>query len=390
MRATLLRLCYHPPGFSAGGETMSSGILRRREARAKRRKQVLAERRKLAGAASNLPLAMRVRRLAALPLGSCLVQDGLFERGNGMVVLTRRQDDGQLVFAAFLLDVFCLGVKDVTFRHMELSEFEEFVALTEDEAPLSSVEPAYARKLLRDAAAYARSLGLEPHRDYAAVESIFGDNSAEACDVSFEFGCDGRPAYFPGPHETPQQIRRRIEQLSERLGDDGFDVFLDEDDEDDADDDETLDDELELPEGVEPYDPEVAPNPEDWLARSEDERRLLVEAYHRRAGVRAPDRIAHALLHVAVEDQIAHGDKLPVRRTVDRLMVGGLDRHDALHAVGSLLGEHLVNCVNNLDAGAEAETELEASLQAYCDALERLTADNWRRWLEEDEDSEEA
>jgi len=368
---------------------MSSKILRRKEARAKRRKQVLAERGKLGGA-SNLPLATRVRRLAAMPLRSCVVQDGLFERGNGMMILARQQSDGQLAVAGFLLDVFCLGVKDVFFRPFEPSELDEYMDVLGQEAPLSDVDPAYARKLLRDSVAYARSLGLEPHPDFAAVEPLFGNISAAACDVSFEFGADGRPFYIPGPHESAKQITRRVRHLQERLGDDGFDFALDDDDEDDEDDDETLDAELELPDGVEPYDPDVAPNPEEWLARSEDERRLVVESHHRRAGIRAPDRIAHALLHVAVEDQIAHGDKTPARRTVDRLMAGGLDRHEALHAVGSLLGEHLVNCVDHLDAGAEAETELEASFQSYCDALERLTADSWRRWLEEDEDSDEA
>jgi hypothetical protein len=256
------------------------------------------------------------------------------------------------------------------------------------DVPLSDVDPAYARKLLRDTVAYARSLGLEPHPDFAGVEPVFGEISAEACDVSFEFGLDGKPFYIPGPHESAKQIDRRLRHLQERLGDDGFDVALDDDGEDDADDDETLDAEFELPEGIEPYDPEVAPNPEEWLARSEDDRRLVIEAYHRRAGIRLPRPALHAAMHVIIENQIALGDEVPVRRAIDRLMADGLERHEALHAAGTALLEHLSDVMHDARAGAGAETAESVSHEAYYTALERLTADSWRRGLEEDKDED--
>ena len=55
--------------------------------------------------------------------------------------------------------------------------------------------------------------------------------------------------------------------------------------------------------------------------------------YHRRAGIFPPNEQLHATFHVVVENQIALGDELPVRRAVDRLMAEGLDRHQAVHAV---------------------------------------------------------
>jgi hypothetical protein len=364
---------------------MTSKILRRREAKAKRRKQVLAERRKLTGVASNLPLTTRVRRLAAMPLHSCLAQDGLFERGIGTVILARQQGDGQLAIASFLLDVFCLGVKDAFFRSFEPSEFEEYIDDIGQGAALSAVDPSYARKLLRDTVAYARSIGFEPHHDFAAVESLFGNVSAGACDVGFEFGVDGKPLYVPGPSETEKQISRRLEHLRARLGEDGFDFAFEDDD---LEDEEAFDGELELLEGEEPYDAAQAPDPETWLAHGEDRRHLLVEAYHSRAGILLEDDIGHVALHVAVEDQIAEANQSTLR-AMERLMGGGLDRHDALHAVGSVLGEHLLNIIEKLAEGSTpSASELEASHHAYYAALERLTADSWRRSLDEDEDED--
>ena len=142
------------------------------------------------------------------PLHSCLVQSELFENGFGMVVLTRKTGARMLALATFLVDVLCLGVKDAIFREIEDAELESFLDTFEVTAPFEAVDPSYARKLLRDAAAYARSLGLEPHADYAAVESLFGDVDADACKEEFQFGFEGKPLYIPGPTELPTQIRR--------------------------------------------------------------------------------------------------------------------------------------------------------------------------------------
>ncbi len=42
-------------------------------------------------------------------------------------------------------------------------------------------------------------------------------------------------------------------------------------------------------------------------------------------------------MHVVVENQIAMGDEIPVRDTLVRLMSEGLDRHDAVHAIATVL-----------------------------------------------------
>ena len=115
---------------------------------------------------------------------SCRVQSKLFENGFGMVILTRKTGRSTLAVAGFLLDVLCLGVKDVLFREAHEAEIETLLDDTQGGAPLEAVDPSYARKLLHEAVAYARSLGLEPHADYAAAEQLFGDIPADAGDVN--------------------------------------------------------------------------------------------------------------------------------------------------------------------------------------------------------------
>ena len=222
-----------------------SRIAHRRAAKAARRKKLLAGRRKAAAADRQLPLAGQMRRLAAAPLHSCLMQEDAFERGISAVILTREAEGG-LVLASFLIDVHCLGVKDVLFHHSDRAEIEDVIAAMEQNAPFIAVDPSYARKLLRDCVAYARSLGIEPHPDYAATELLFGDASADACDATFVFGYEGKPLYVPGPSETPAKIRQRLEQLHRTLGEDGF-HFAMQGDEDFLDEGETAYDPLEAP-----------------------------------------------------------------------------------------------------------------------------------------------
>jgi hypothetical protein len=95
---------------------------------------------------------------------------------------------------------------------------------------------------------------------------------------------------------------------------------------------------------------------------------MLAEAYHRRAGIEVPNMTVHATVHAIVESQVAMGDELPARRTIERLMGEGLDRHDAVHAVGSVLAAHIND---TLKAGGPNN-------EAYNEAVERLTAETWR------------
>ena len=120
------------------------------------------------------------------------------------------------------------------------------------------------------------------------------------------------------------------------------------------------------------YDPLEAPDPEEWLALDEQKRIDLARDYHRRARIRPPNVKVHASVHAMVETQIALGDETPARRTAQRLMDAGLDRHEAIHAVGWVL----IQFISDLMDTPEFDTDPNAP---YFAALERLTVEDWRR-----------
>lgn len=84
------------------------------------------------------------------------------------------------------------------------------------------------------------------------------------------------------------------------------------------------------------YDPSIDPDLDEWLALGEDARLDQVRAYHRRARVKLPNERIHAALHVTVENQLAEPYG-PAVETLERLLREGLSRHDAIHAIASVV-----------------------------------------------------
>jgi hypothetical protein len=135
-----------------------------------------------------------------------------------------------------------------------------------------------------------------------------------------------------------------------------------------------------LDEAILDYDPLEDPDPEQWLMMDEQQRIDLVMEYHQVAGISLPNEKLHAALHAIVENQIAD-EELPVRRKLEQLMVEGLDRHDAIHAIGSVVAGHIYDLLREAD-----EISLPDKLasgwdpnKAYFAELERLTAKSWLR-----------
>jgi hypothetical protein len=199
---------------------MATNMAMKRARKAQRRKQVVAQKRRADTLEASLPA--RLLRAAQAPIQHCFLTESVFDIGMGTLILARGVTPHHIALSSFLIDVFCLGIKDVMFESVEREVFEMYMDASGAGSPMVSVDPGYARKLLRDLAAWSQSIGFAPHRDFATVERMFGNVSADASDAGFRFGRDGKPVYIPGPYDTAPLIQRRIQQLRKYLGDDGF------------------------------------------------------------------------------------------------------------------------------------------------------------------------
>jgi hypothetical protein len=119
-------------------------------------------------------------------------------------------------------------VKDALYQIVDARKYAELMEWVQQspDAPLLREHPAYARKLVERAVAYARELGLEPHADYKSASLLFGDIDASACPAHFSFGLDGKPLYISGPNDSPSFQRRVLKQLEKRSGAGGHHFLL--------------------------------------------------------------------------------------------------------------------------------------------------------------------
>ena len=118
------------------------------------------------------------------------------------------------------------------------------------------------------------------------------------------------------------------------------------------------------------YDAGIAPVPKAWLALDEAEQVALVTVYHHRLHEEIPNVDIHAALHVIVENQLAQ-ELVLAKDALARLCAEGLDRHEAIHAIGSVVLKY----VWDLLRGGAKPSDPNAP---YFQALKGLTANSWR------------
>ena len=96
-----------------------------------------------------------------------------------------------------------------------------------------------------------------------------------------------------------------------------------------------------------------------------------METYHRNHRLKVPKLLLHATFHVIVENQVALGDETPVQQTLVRLTEEGLDHHDAVHAIGSVLASKVYDLLKTPEQQADPNA-------TYYSELHQLTAVSWR------------
>lgn len=208
------------------GELMGKRNERRRQEALARRKAKRKKAKKAKQSLSPNLSGSSVLLACQSPVYECKMPTRLFEMGIGDVVFSRRLPLGKVSMALFLLDVFCLGVKDVFWHTVGPEKYAEIIAKLAHNGPLENIGPACARKLIDGAVEYARQFSLRPHPDYNVAQKIFGDVDAASCPLSFEYGRDGKPFYMAGPNDTPAKARQIVSMLEQHCGSDGFDYVV--------------------------------------------------------------------------------------------------------------------------------------------------------------------
>lgn len=129
----------------------------------------------------------------SLEIGECFVTEDVGESGLVEVVVTRLHKGGKRTFGAYLIDKFCLGVKDAFFNvRMEETDYEDFIKSLKERYILRKISYNEAHNLVYGAIAFAEEAGIQPCADFSLAKYVLEEDTDDVPLIQYDFGKDGR------------------------------------------------------------------------------------------------------------------------------------------------------------------------------------------------------
>lgn len=182
-------------------------LAKKRSREIEKRKRMAREKSQMSSFAGQWKMAMKGR------FGKIWIGDSLGETGIGQVIVTRQLPDHRVATVRFLIDAYCLGVKQVEVEFEAPSRVNKMVEMLEERGHRyrTDVTPADAARVVQGAVRFAEQIGLSPHPMYRQIAGLFDDVDPNQATYELEFGRGGKPLLIPGPHDSPDQIARILE-----------------------------------------------------------------------------------------------------------------------------------------------------------------------------------
>ena len=159
------------------------------------------------------------------PVHNCFIGKDIFTEGIGTAIISREMPNNYLGIGVFLLDVWCLGVKNTYFSVLSEKEYNDRLEEIRMNEILENIHPSCARKLIEQCVDYSKELGFKPHKNYKISRQLFMSIDPAACPNKYHFGKDGKPFYISGPNENVNHSMRIINTLSQNCGEGNFDYI---------------------------------------------------------------------------------------------------------------------------------------------------------------------
>jgi len=179
---------------------------------------------------SSQKLLDKITPYIEFPFYECLMPHNLFESGIGNILITKVTPQGEIAVCSFIIDVYCLGIKQVLFKTLPLPEYEKVfkpsIVKSHGDYAFTKLKPACAKKLVEGAEEYAKSIGMTNHKDYPALKAIFGEAKLGRCWSRYKYGKDKMPLYIKGPNESDADSKRILRKLEEACGPGNFQFRL--------------------------------------------------------------------------------------------------------------------------------------------------------------------
>ena len=166
-----------------------------------------------------------IQSAGEFPIHECVARPDMDSQGIGPLLITRMQPDGNLVFATFLVDLYCLGVKDAFCNAgICIRDYESRLKpSTVSGARPRIIPPVLLHQIVYGAIDYAASIGFEPHRDFEFASCLLDPRATVPRNPNLRFGKDGKPFFISGPNDNVPWVLRILER---NVGAGNFDFMI--------------------------------------------------------------------------------------------------------------------------------------------------------------------
>lgn len=186
-----------------------------------------------------------------LPIYECQINDNWKEMGTTQIIIARQHASGNLTLGVYMIDLYCLGVRDTHYRFNTTPEdYDDLLDMLNQDFDMQKVNYSLVHNIIFAAKEYAAELGFKPHKDFTSVsEYLLEEDTDEIELIEIECGRKGKPLFIQSEFVTDAEAKRIMSQLEKAVGKGNFDVIIGEDGyemdfEDESDD--NLDDDSEL------------------------------------------------------------------------------------------------------------------------------------------------
>jgi hypothetical protein len=168
-----------------------------------------------------------LQRAREYPILGCWVIKGWQEGGITNVIIARQQESDKVIFAACLVDLYCLGIKDAYANaDMSLRKFQsELPKMCNGEPEPCSVELAH--EIIYGGMEYAERYGFKPHLDFTRqfCDQVLDPPETHPRTNNVTFGKDGKPFFVAGPYDDERKTNSVINTLMRTAGEGNFDYL---------------------------------------------------------------------------------------------------------------------------------------------------------------------
>jgi hypothetical protein len=149
--------------------------------------------------------------------------------GLANIFIARRHASGNVTFCVYLVDTYCLGVKDTFFNcNVPPEVLDDCIGKGRNTFSMEEISYDLAHNIIFAALEYAGEYGFKPNKHFTSTTQYFLENDSDNIPlIDIQCGTkDGRPLYVNNGYETLAQAEKIIRQLEKTAGKGNFDVVI--------------------------------------------------------------------------------------------------------------------------------------------------------------------